>query len=110
MKDNQHEQLFQELGNETAAAIQGGANLTLYNNDNFTGRLGEFNFGQVPRLSVNANNKIESIVITNGTWRFYTGEDFTGSSRTYTKNSGTNGRINLPASFDNVISSFKRID
>ncbi len=99
-----------EIDNETAAGIQGGVNLTLYNKDNFTGVLGEFNFGKVPRLSVRADNKIESIKITAGKWQFFTREDFKGSSRIYTKNSGNKGRINLPSSFDNVISSFKRID
>ncbi len=37
MKDNQHEQLFQELGNEVAAICTGGA-AYLYKDDGYRGK------------------------------------------------------------------------
>ena len=125
MKDNQHEQLFteltgiagvQELDNEAAAAIQGGDALELYNDTGVfgaSGLLGEFNRGGKAKLSSKANDKISSIVIHDGRWRFYEHENYGGASIEF-----GSGRYDLPlyvlrynpfTTWNDQISSFKRI-
>lgn len=118
MKDNQHEQLFegipavQELDNETAAAIQGGYSLELYDDDDakLDQLLGSFDFGGKPRLI--SNDKISTIVINDDTkWRFYIDADYKGDSITFGK--GTH-RLRLSQypntrKFNNNISSFIQV-
>ena len=61
-----------ELDNQTAAAIQGGAAMTLYRHANLTGDiLAAFDGGGVRTMSSNANNQASSVRITEGKWRFY---------------------------------------
>jgi hypothetical protein len=115
MKDNQHEQLFTELtaefevpvftelDDETGAAIQGGANLELYDNSNFTQLLGSFNSGGKRRLI--ANDQISSIIIKDGQWRFYEHANYKGGAYTLGKGSYVLGPNNL----NNKISSFQQV-
>ena len=113
MKDNQHEQLFTELtseseapaftelDNETAAAIGGGANLELYDTNNFKQLLGSFNSGGKARLI--ANDQISSIIVRGGQWRLYEHADYQGFARTY--GPGKHVLIGL----NNEVSSFQRV-
>lgn len=125
MKDNQHEQLFteltgiagvQELDNEAAAAIQGGDALELYKDTGVfgaSGLLGSFNTGGKRRLSSNANDQISSIVIRDGRWRFYENENYGGASLEFGPGRYDLPlyvlRFNPPTSWNDQISSFKRI-
>ena len=123
MKDNQPEQLFTELtaeseapaftelDNETAAAIGGGWNMQVFDNENFTQVLGSFNSGGKKRLI--HNDQISSIVISEGQWRFYEHADYKGAA--YTLGPLANGQ---PAYYklgpgskylNNKISSFQRV-
>jgi hypothetical protein len=105
-----------ELDNETAAAIQGGAALELYGKTGAFGAsdsLGSFNVGGRATLSSRADNQISSVLIKDGTWKFYEDANYKGKSITFTR-----GRYDLvlyplgflSSSWDNQISSFKRID
>jgi hypothetical protein len=61
-----------ELDNQTAAAIQGGAAMTLYRHTNLGGDiLAEFDGGGVRTMSSNANDQASSVTITEGEWAFY---------------------------------------
>jgi hypothetical protein len=61
-----------ELDNQTAAAIQGGAAMTLYRHANLTGDiLAAFDGGGVRTMSSNADNQASSVRITEGKWKFY---------------------------------------
>ena len=123
MKDNQHEQLFTELtaefeapaftelDNETAAAVQGGWNMQVFDNNNYTGLLGSFDHGSKPRLI--HNDQISQVVISEGQWRFYEHADYKGAA--YTLGPLANGK---PAYYklgpgsqylNNQISSFQRV-
>ncbi|MFB2879431.1 beta/gamma crystallin-related protein [Floridanema aerugineum] len=123
MKSNQHEQLltelitefetfaFTELDNETSATIQGGWNMQVFDNDDFTGLLGSFNYGGKRQLI--HNDQISSIIIRSGQWRFYKDRDFKGAA--YTLGSLANGQ---PAYYklgpgtqylNNQISSFQQV-
>ena len=125
MKVNQHEQLFaeltaefeataiQELDNETAAAIQGGYNLELYDNEDFTKRVGSFNYGGKKKLI--ADNKISSIVVKDGLWRFYEKPNYDESGGAYTLGTLEDGKPAYyklgpgSAYLNNQISSFQRV-
>jgi hypothetical protein len=114
MKDNQHEQLFTEstaefeapafteLDNETAAAIGGGANLELYDTNNYQQLLGSFNYGGKPSLI--HNDQISSIIVRGGQWRLYQHANYQGFARTYGR-----GRHVLPPGLNNQVSSFIRV-
>ena len=95
MKDNQHEQLFteltaeseapafEELDNETAAAIGGDADkIQVYRDSNLRVSLGSFNTGS-PQLSARPNNQISSIKVNAGTWALYDSPKFSGQSLRY---------------------------
>jgi hypothetical protein len=96
---------LQELSNETAATVQGGAAMHLYRHANFVDQLGAFDGGGLRTLSSNANNQTSSIVINSGRWRFYNlpGWNVAGGYIDLGP-----GRYNLRR-FNDKISSFKRI-
>jgi Beta/Gamma crystallin len=101
----------QDLPNEVAAAIQGGASMELYETPDKKNRLGSFNFGRVPRLSENADNKISSIAISEGEWIFYKDPDFKGASLRLPKADYwtlKGAKFNDGTSADNAISSFEK--
>lgn len=93
-----------ELDDEAAAAIQGGWDLQVYRHANLVDKLGSFNFGK-SRLSSNADDQITSFRINAGRWRFYTGANYTGRFFTWDKK----GDWNVAASFNDVISSIRRV-
>jgi len=116
MKDNQHEQLFteltadseapafEELDNETAAAIGGGAKIEVYRDSNSRVNLGSFNTGSA-QLSALANNKISSIKVNAGTWVLYDLPNHQGeSSVRYGP-----GSHNLPSLLNDRTSSLKQV-
>jgi Beta/Gamma crystallin len=115
MKDNQHQQMFteltaefeapafQELDNETAAAIGGGANIDVYRDSNLRVKLGSFNFGSA-RLSPAANDKISSVRVNAGTWRLYEHVNYQGRFVTYRP-----GSHNVPLWFNDRTSSLRKI-
>ena len=92
-----------ELDNQTAAAIQGGAALTVYRHANLQDKLGEFNGGGLRTLSSNANNQISSVEITAGKWNFYDLPHYLGRSLQL----GV-GKWNI-VGLNDKISSFKRV-
>ena len=105
-----------ELDNEAAAAIQGGDALELYG-DSFLrsdSYLGGFNFGGKTKLSSKANDKISSIKINEGLWRFYEHENYGGASielkpGTYNDLHYFNLRYSPFTTWNDQISSFKRV-
>lgn len=70
----------QEINNDTAAAIQGGYNMQVFDNSNFTSLLGSFNYGGKKNLI--HNDQISSIVISKGKWRFYRDANYKGPAYT----------------------------
>jgi hypothetical protein len=100
---------FQELDNQTAAAIQGGAAMTLYRHANLTGDiLAEFNGGGVRTMSSNANDQASSVRITEGKWKFYDARywlDIPGAADTVELGVGNWNFVGL----NDRISSFRRV-
>ncbi|MEH2289033.1 beta/gamma crystallin-related protein [Nostoc sp.] len=101
-----------ELDNEAAAAIQGGAALTVYQDVGLANQLGEFNIGK-GRLSASANDEISSIRITEGRWKFYEDANYKGAAidfgpGNYDLTSYKFGFLGIRSWNDNI-SSFKRI-
>ncbi|MEH1836677.1 MAG: beta/gamma crystallin-related protein [Nostoc sp.] len=91
-----------ELDNETAAAIQGGYALEVFDDYNYTDRIGSFN---VRSPQVKANDRISSIQVNAGTWRFYVDADYKGTY--FEVGPGRYSLFNYP--LDNKISSLKRV-
>ncbi|MDZ8238729.1 hypothetical protein [Nostoc sp. ChiQUE01b] len=92
----------EELDNEAAATIQGGYDLIVYDGYNGTGEvLGEFNFGKAVLGA--GNNRISSVKINAGRWKFSDWYYYSGQFEEFT-NTGT---INLD-SLDNRTSSIQR--
>ena len=118
MKDNQHEQrfteltaeseapAFEELDNETAAAIGGGADkIQVYRDSNLRVPLGGYNTGSSSRLSPVSNDKISSIKVNAGTWVLYDLPNHQGqSSVRYGP-----GSHNLPSLLNDRTSSLKQV-
>lgn len=94
----------EELDNEVAATIQGGANLEVYRHINGRDLLGTFNVGS-SALSSNANNQISSVRVNGGRWRFF--ENFNYGGRIWDVT--TRGLHNVPSWFNDKISSFRSI-
>jgi hypothetical protein len=93
----------EDLSNENAATIQGGWDLIAYDGLNGKGSvLGKFNFGKSV-LSPGGNNKISSVRINAGRWKFSDGFYGTGESQRIRKT----GLFNF-GSLNNRISSLKR--
>jgi len=83
MNNTQHERLnvhFEDLSPEEASTVYGGADLNLYNGDNFRGRIVATNRG-IRNVGDTANDLTTSAIVKRGTWRLWTGENFTGTSR-----------------------------
>lgn len=93
----------EELDNEVAATIQGGAGLDVYRHVNGRDLLGSFNFAS-SSLSSNANNQISSVRINAGRWKFYEYPNYVGRVWEVT----TRGLHNVPSWFNDTISSLKR--
>jgi hypothetical protein len=96
----------QDLSHETAAAISGGAALELYDDSNFRKRLVETNDGTA-NVGNDVNDRITSIVVNAGVWRFYTDSQFRGVSADLRP--GRYANIGLGIIPNDSISSFQRI-
>ncbi len=98
---------FQELTYEQAAAIQGGAIVTLYNDVNFGGDA----FGsdtEISDMNFTAYNDLaSSIVITEGTWAFYEHTNYYGASAVL--GPGTYSWVENVGIANDTISSFRRV-
>ncbi len=124
MKNNQHEQLFTELttefeaaaftelDDEVAATCSGGlAPVTLYKDRNYRGTA-----TNISRSDDNidnavfgsgANNNTSSIIVRQGIWEIYTGDNYTGQSRRLGPGAYPN-----PAAFglpDNTLTAIRRL-
>ncbi|AFY89184.1 beta/gamma crystallin-related protein [Chroococcidiopsis thermalis] len=98
----------QELDNETSAAIQGGYNLQLFDDyDAKTGLLGSFNKGGKANLI--ADNKISSIKIKGGQWRFYEHPNFNQGKPGYELTLGKGTWHLRGNALNNQISSFQKV-
>lgn len=118
MKDNQQKQLFAEqtaeseapafteLDNETAAAVQGGAALELYDDSNFRKGLVSTDTGTA-NVGNRVNDRVTSIVVNKGVWQFFTDSNFRGVS--VTLRPGRYANIGLGLIPNDSISSFRRI-
>jgi hypothetical protein len=96
----------QDLSLESAAAIQGGAAVELYDKSNFRNRLVSTNTG-TRNVGERVNDRVTSIVINEGVWRFYTDSNFRGVSVDLRK--GRYANIGLGLIPNDSISSFRRI-
>ncbi|MBW4510793.1 MAG: beta/gamma crystallin family protein [Scytonematopsis contorta HA4267-MV1] len=110
---NQSQKLYsidgvQDLSHESAAAISGGADVTLYSDKRFRGKSREINDGQRKlggfdniTSSIKVDGKINKKV-----WRFYKDPDFKGASFDIGPGQSLS---HLPAGFNNRISSLRSI-
>jgi Beta/Gamma crystallin len=110
---NQSQNLYsidgvQDLSHESAAAVSGGADVTLYSGRDFKGAVREINDGQKKlggfdniTSSVKVDGKINKKV-----WRFYKDPDFKGASFDVGPGQSLS---HLPAGFNNKISSLRSI-
>ena len=96
----------QDLSHETAAAVSGGAALELYDDSNFRKLLVQTNDG-TPNVGERVNDRITSIVVNEGVWRFYTDSQFRGVSADL--GPGRYPNIGLGIIPNDSISSFRRI-
>ncbi|MEH2358487.1 beta/gamma crystallin-related protein [Nostoc sp.] len=99
-------ELVQDLDHETAAAVSGGAALELYDDSNFGNLLVQTNQG-TGNVGDNVNDRITSIVVNEGTWRFFTDSQFRGVSADL--GPGRYANIGLGIIPNDSISSFQRI-
>lgn len=103
----------QDLTNENAASISGGADVTIYDDLLFLGDKAEINEGQMNLGGF--DNKTSSIkvdsVVNKKTWRFYKEPNFQGDRAgiDYIDVKPGEELACLPQSFDNQISSLKSI-
>ena len=99
-----------EIDNETAAAIQGGASLRVFNyGTNPRQQLGEFNYGKVDQVSKSADKISPLQILANKVWRFYADKNFQGANAAFSRKDMKNGKIELPASLNNKVSSFQEV-
>lgn len=98
--------VVQDLENESAAAISGGAAVELYNDDNFGKPLVQTN-SDSPNVGNDVNDRVTSIVINEGVWRFYTDSQYRGVSADL--GVGRYPNIGLGIIPNDSISSFKRV-
>jgi len=96
----------QDLSQESAAAIQGGAAVELYDDSNFRKRLVSTNSG-TPNVGNRVNDRVTSIVINQGVWQFFTDSNFRGVSATLRP--GRYANIGLGIIPNDSISSFRRV-
>ncbi|MCC5613997.1 beta/gamma crystallin family protein [Nostoc sp. CHAB 5836] len=109
--NNQTQDLYsieavQDLSHETAAAISGGAALELYDDSNFRRLLVQTNQG-TRNVGDRVNDRITSIVVNEGVWRFYTDSQFRGVSADLGR--GRYANIGLGIIPNDSITSFRRI-
>ena len=115
MKDNQHEQLFteqtaeseapafEELDNETAAAIGGGGAIDVYRDSGIRVLLAGYDTSTA-RVGPTINDRISSVKVNAGRWTLYENANFQGRSVTYGR-----GSYNVPSWFNDKASSLRRI-
>lgn len=94
----------EELDNEVAAAIQGGYDMEIYQHANGIQLLGHFNQSK-SFLASRENDKISSIRVNAGKWRFYEHADYSGRVWDVI----TPGLRNVPSWLNDKISSWMRI-
>jgi hypothetical protein len=82
------------------------AAVELYNDSNFRNRLVETNDDSA-NVGNNVNDRVTSIVINDGTWRFFTDSQFRGVSADF--GPGRYPNIGLGTIPNDSISSFRRI-
>jgi Beta/Gamma crystallin len=108
--NNQTQNLFaidavQDLSEESAAAIQGGADLELYDDMNFKKPL-VFTNTDSANVGNKVNDRISSIVVNKGVWRFFT--DTQGRGVSLDLGPGRHAYIGKMIPNDSI-SSFQRI-
>jgi hypothetical protein len=100
----------QDLDNESAAAIQGGAKaVELFADSDFRTKIIDADFND-PNLGDNinrANDSTTSIKINRGEWIFYSGSNFRGHSVTLKQ--GQYANVGLRLIPNDSISSFRRV-
>ena len=98
---------LQEISCENAAIIQGGANITLYNDRDFRGDA----FGSDTEISdlsfTNYNDQASAITISEGRWAFYTDANYQGTS--VVLNPGSYSWVEDVGLPNDSISSFRRV-
>jgi hypothetical protein len=72
---------FEDLSPDEASAIRGGADLELYNGHKFAGEPILKTNKSVRNVGISANDLTTSAKVKRGTWRLWTGQNFTGTSR-----------------------------
>ncbi|WP_414585621.1 beta/gamma crystallin-related protein [Scytonema sp. PCC 10023] len=107
--NNQTQDLYsidavQDLSHETAAAVSGGAALEVYDDSDFSNLLLQTNDG-TPYVGDDANDRISSIVVNEGLWRFYTDPQFQGDFADL----GPGLYPNIGLGINDSITSFERI-
>ncbi len=96
----------QDLSQESAAAIQGGAAVELYDHSNFRGLLVSTNVG-TPNVGSRVNDRVTSIKINQGVWRFYVDSNYRGVSTDL--GPGQYANIGLGRIPNDSITSFRRV-
>ncbi len=96
----------QDLSQESAAAIQGGAAVELYADSNFRNRMVSTDRG-TPNVGRGVNDRTTSIVINQGVWEFYTDTNYRGVSTRLGR--GRYANIGLGTIPNDSISSFRRV-
>ena len=96
----------QDLSQESAAAVQGGAALELYDDSDFRKLLVVTN-ANTRNVGNDVNDRITSIVVNQGRWRFYTDSNFRSVSADL--GPGRYPNIGLGIIRNDSISSFRRI-
>jgi hypothetical protein len=82
------------------------AAVELYNHSNFRGKLVETN-SDTPNVGDIVNDRVTSIVINQGTWRFFTDSNYRGVSADFRP--GRYPNIGLGTLPNDSITSFRRI-
>lgn len=82
------------------------AAVELYNDSNFQGRLVETNSDSA-NVGNDVNDRVTSIVINDGTWRFFTDSQYRGVSADF--GPGRYANIGLGSIPNDSITSFRRI-
>lgn len=97
----------QDLSQESAAAVTGGADVTLWSRPGPSGAFLELNSAVRDLRAYGFANRTSAIQVQNNqTWRFYTGRNFTGR---FFDVGPDEGRGVLPGFIDNNIESLRAI-
>lgn len=96
----------QDLSQESAAAVQGGAALELYDDSNFRKRLVSTD-ASTRNVGNRVNDRITSIVVNQGVWQFFTDSQYRGVS--VTLRPGRYANIGLGLIPNDSISSYRRV-